>query len=282
MSEVLTVRPTLTSHQVNLPQFSIFYQKGGTQSSETPILFLHGWGISTEPYQEILELLAEHHAVLAPDLPSFARSSYSGLIPDYEGYAEFLHSFLKALNIEQVHVAGHSFGGGLAITMAALYPQRVRSIMLIGGTGVPTVSLPEIALRRAAEMTLQTFLPRLDLKFIHIPRVFTHNLLFNTGNVLQVLLLSLYGDLRRLLPKVQAPALLLWSDKDLTIPLDRAQEMAAMLPHATLKTVEEGCHEWGLWYADKLTKMLLDFVAEADLAEPLDGSKSGVKVTTFD
>lgn len=262
------MQPTLTSHQVDLPQCSIFYRQGGTRFSETPILFLHGWGISTEPYQEILELIAQHHAVVAPDLPSFAQSSYSGLIPDYEGYAAFLHGFLKALNIGQVHIAGHSFGGGLAITMAALYPRLVKSVVLIGSTGIPSFSLPEIALRRAAEMSLQTFLPRLELKFIDIPKVFTHNLLFNTGNVLQVLLLSLYGDLRRLLPKVQAPSLLVWSEKDLTIPLDRAQEMAATLPHATLKTVEEGCHEWGLWYPEKLTNLLLEFVSGVELAAP--------------
>ncbi|HEY9879557.1 MAG TPA: alpha/beta hydrolase [Leptolyngbyaceae cyanobacterium] len=264
MSEVLTLQTQLTSHRVDLPRCSIFYQQGGTQSSSTPILFLHGWGISTEPYQEILELLAQKHTVIAPDLPSFARSTYSGLIPDYEGYAEFLHSFLEALNLQRVHLVGHSFGGGVAITLAALFPEKVKSVMLVGGTGVPTVSIPEIALRRAVEMAWQTFLPRLELKFIDIPRVFTHNLLFNTGNVIQVLLLSLNGDLRHLLPKVQAPCLLVWSDKDLTIPLDRAQEMATTLPHATLKTVEEGCHEWGLWYPDKLTTMLLQFVAQIE------------------
>ncbi|HEY9879802.1 MAG TPA: alpha/beta hydrolase [Leptolyngbyaceae cyanobacterium] len=265
MSEVLTLQSQLTSHRVDLPRCRIFYQQGGSQSSSTPILFLHGWGISVEPYQEILQLLAQEHAVLAPDLPSFARSSYSGLIPDYEGYAEFLHLFLEALNIQQVHLVGHSFGGGVSITLAALFPEKVKSVTLLGGTGVPTVSIPEIALRRAVEMTWQTFLPRLNLKFIDIPRVFSHNLLFNTGNVLQVLLLSLYGDLRRLLPKVQAPCLLLWSEQDLTIPLDRAQEMAAILPHATLKTVEEGCHEWGLWYPEKLTAILLQFVTQNEL-----------------
>jgi pimeloyl-ACP methyl ester carboxylesterase len=53
-----------------------------------------------------------------------------------------------------------------------------------------------------------------------IPQVFTHNLLFNTGNLLQALWLSLQVELKHLLPQIQAPCLLLWSDKDLTTPLE--------------------------------------------------------------
>jgi pimeloyl-ACP methyl ester carboxylesterase len=258
--------PQLTSHQVDLTHCSIFYQQGGTHFDNVPILFLHGWGISAEPYQEILELLAQKHPVLAPDLPSFARSSYSQLIPDYESYARLLIQFLDALGLKQVHLAGHSFGGGLAIAIAALFPDRVKSAVLIGSTGIPTESIPEAVPRRAVEMTVQTFLPRLRLKFWDIPLVFTSNLLFNTGNVIWALWLSLQADLRPLMPKVKAPCLLIWSDKDITIPLEIAQEMADILPNARLTTVEQGCHEWGLWYPEKLTPLVLQFVSAIELA----------------
>ncbi|MER3432896.1 MAG: alpha/beta hydrolase [Leptolyngbya sp. ERB_1_1] len=229
-----------------------------------PILFLHGWGISTEPYQEVLERLAQVHPVFAPDLPSFARSSYDKLIPDYKSYAAFLVEFLDALDLEQVHIVGHSFGGGIAITIAALFPERVKSLSLLGSTGIPTVSIPEIISRRAAEMTAQLFLPKLELKLTTIPKVFTHNLLFNTANLLQALLLSLYGDLKHLLPSVQAPSLLLWSEKDLTKPLSIAQEMAATLPNSKLTMVPEGFHEWGLWYPEKFTSIVLEFTSQIE------------------
>ncbi|WP_199305949.1 alpha/beta hydrolase [Pseudanabaena sp. FACHB-2040] len=258
--------PQLTSHRVDLTHSSIFYQQGGVQFDQTPILFLHGWGISTDPYQEILELLAQKHPVLAPDLPSFARSSYSQLIPDYESYAQLLIQFLDVLGLKQVHLAGHSLGGGLAIAIAALAPERVKSAVLIGSTGIPVESILQIVPRRAIEMTVQTFLPRLKLKFWDIPQAFTYNLLFNTGNVVWALLLSLQADLRPLMPKVQARCLLVWSDKDTTIPMEIAQEMANTIPNAELTTVEEGCHEWGLWYPEKLTSIMLEFVTVVERA----------------
>ncbi|WP_199321864.1 alpha/beta hydrolase [Leptolyngbya sp. FACHB-321] len=201
---------------------------------------------------------------LAPDLPSFARSSYDQLLPDYDSYARLLLAFLERLNLHQVHLVGHSLGGGIAITLAALAPERVRGLVLVDSTGVPRVSLLEVIPRRALEMTAQLLLPKLGLKLGKIPQVFTHNLLFNTGNLLQALWLSLQVELKHLLPQIQAPCLLLWSDKDLTTPLEAAQEMAAMIPNSSLTTVEEGFHEWGLWYPEKFTALLLTFVRQVE------------------
>lgn len=264
MSEVVVLKSQLTNHQVELQDCTIFYQQSKLESSSIPILFLHGWGISTQPYQEVLTLLAQHHTIIAPDLPSFARSSYSGLIPDYVSYSKFLLSFLEVLELEHFHVVGQSFGGGIAITLSAIVPEKVTSVILIDSTGIPTLSIPKIILRRAIEMTFQLFLPRRRLKLIDIPLVFCYNLLFNTGNVIQGLLISLYEDISYLLPKVLAPCLLLWSEKDLTTPLSNAQEMAAIIPNTKLMTVEEGCHEWGLWYPEKFTSLILDFICQIE------------------
>ncbi len=258
------MKSQLVDCRVDLKDCSIFYQQGGLKSSSTPILFLHGWGISAKPYQEVLELLAQQHPVIAPDLPSFARSSYRNLIPDYDSYAKFMLSFLETLNLEQVHLVGHSIGGGIAITLSTMIPDKVSSLVLVDSTGIPSVSIPQIVPRRAIEMTAQISIPKLKLQLVDIPQVFSYNLLFNTGNVIQALLLSLYKDLRHLLPKIKAPCLLLWSKKDLTTPLTVAQEMAAMIPDSRLVTVSEGYHEWGLWHPEKFASLVLDFIHQIE------------------
>ncbi|MEP0933735.1 alpha/beta hydrolase [Leptolyngbya sp. NM2-A1] len=254
---------------VDLGDCSIFYTQTGSESDSTPILFLHGWGISAEPYHKILKLLAQQHRVLAPDLPSFARSSYSKLIPDYDSYAKFLLSSLDTLNLQHVHLIGHSFGGGIAIALSALAPHRVRSLILVDSTGLPCVSIPELLPRRALEMTAQLLLPGLRLKLVDIPQIFSSNLLFNTGNVIQALLLALQVDLKHLLPEIQASCLLLWSEKDLTTPLTAAREMAAIIPNSSLTIVEEGFHEWALWYPEKFTSTMLDFIRQVERADAI-------------
>jgi len=256
----------LHEHYVDLNDCRLFYTQGGANSEATPLVFLHGWGISAEPYGEVLQLLAQQQPVFAPDLPSFARSSYDQLLPDYDSYARLLLAFLERLNLHQVHLVGHSLGGGIAITLATLAPERVKSLVLVDSTGVPRVSLLQVIPRRALEMTAQLLLPKLGLKLGKIPQVFTHNLLFNTGNLLQALWLSLQVELKHLLPQIQAPCLLLWSDKDLTTPLEAAQEMATMIPDSRLTIVEEGFHEWGLWYPEKFTALLLAFMRQVEYA----------------
>lgn len=267
-NQTSTSQSQLHEHSVDLEDCRIFYTQGGLKSDSVPIVLLHGWGISAAPYHEVLNLLAQHHVVIAPDLPSFARSPYPNLIPDYDSYAKFLLSFLDALNLQQVHLVGHSLGGGIAITLSALAPDRVKSVVLVDSTGIPAVSsIPEIIPRRAIEMIAQLLLPRLRLKLVDIPQVFSYNLLFNTGNVIQALLLSLQVDLKHLLPKIKAPCLLVWSEKDLTEPISIAREMAAIIPDSRLAAVEEGWHEWGLWYPEKFTSLMLDFIHQVERAE---------------
>ncbi|MER3588846.1 MAG: alpha/beta hydrolase, partial [Mastigocladus sp. ERB_26_1] len=70
------------------------------------------------------------------------------VIPDYESYAKFLLSFLEVLNIKQVHVVGHSLGGGIAIVLSNLCPDKVKSLVLVDSTGLPSASILEIIPRR--------------------------------------------------------------------------------------------------------------------------------------
>ena len=272
----LTLKAQLIDRQVDLSDCRIFYKQGGTKSDQAPIVFLHGWGISTEPYHEILELIAQQHFVIAPDLPSFARSSHSNLIQDYDSYAKFLLEFLEALNLEKVHLVGHSLGGGIAITLSTMIPDQVESLILVDSTGAPTVSILEIVPRRAIEMTAQISLPKLGLQLVKIPQAFSHNILFNTGNVIQALLLSLHADLRHLLPKIKASCLLLWSEKDLTTPLAAAQEMKTLIPNSKLVTVEQGWHEWGLWHPEQFVSIVLDFIVQVETAAAIATANSNI------
>jgi 2-hydroxy-6-oxonona-2,4-dienedioate hydrolase len=98
-----------------LAECSISYLQGGKTSTAVPILFLHGWTVNVEPYQEILNLLAQRYQVIAPYLPGFGKSTAPEYIQDYSDYAEVLVNFIKVLKLPKVHVIGHSLGGGFAI-----------------------------------------------------------------------------------------------------------------------------------------------------------------------
>lgn len=60
--------------QVDFGDCRIYYLEGGLASISAPILFLHGWSVSTA-YQEILNTLAECYQIIAPELPGFNKSA---------------------------------------------------------------------------------------------------------------------------------------------------------------------------------------------------------------
>jgi pimeloyl-ACP methyl ester carboxylesterase len=103
-----------------------------------PLLFLHGWGLSPQTYAEgIAQLTAAGIRVIAPALPGFSGSDGPPLRGiDMRAYGQRVGRLLDVLGIEKpVFVVGHSFGGGVAIQLAADRPERVRSLTLISPVG---------------------------------------------------------------------------------------------------------------------------------------------------
>ncbi|HCF30199.1 MAG TPA: alpha/beta hydrolase, partial [Cyanobacteria bacterium UBA11049] len=186
--------------QVYVNGYKLSYLEGGITSNSEPILFIHGWGVSVEPYQEIINVLCQRHKVIAPALPGFGRSDGDRIDWDYDKYANFLLAFLQKLDINKVHLIGHSLGGGINITLAARVPDIVSSIILVDSTGIPVDPIPKVLFQRLIEMTAQT--PQ--IKFPQIKQIFqgfSYNLLFHTQNTIRVLLLALKKDIKSLLPQ---------------------------------------------------------------------------------
>jgi pimeloyl-ACP methyl ester carboxylesterase len=103
-----------------------------------PLLFLHGWGLTPRVYADgIRRLTRAGVQVIAPCLPGFGGSDGPGLSHvSLRVYAERMGRLLDVLGIEHpVFVAGHSFGGGVAIQLATDRPERVRSLTLVNTVG---------------------------------------------------------------------------------------------------------------------------------------------------
>jgi pimeloyl-ACP methyl ester carboxylesterase len=260
----------LVTKQIDLGNYQIFYKQGGEQFNSTPLLFIHGWGISTDPYQDLLDLLAQRHFLIAPDLPGAADSKSTKPLEDYQSYAKCLLLLLDALKIEKAHVIGHSLGGGIAIMMAALAPQKVQSLVLANSTVSPAGSLVEVLLRRMVEIPAQFSIAKLKLQFITIPQVLLHNLLFNTQHVIHSLKLVFQKDLTTLLSLVQAPCLILWSERDLTTPIAIAHKITEKIRPAKLITVAEGFHEWFLLHPEESAEIILNYINDIELMREND------------
>lgn len=130
-----------------------------------PLVFLHGWGLAPAAYHTSLALLADRgHRILAPALPGFGGSAALSLRhQDCSGVAHAIADTLDTLDLPgPVPVVGHSFGGGVATTLAALRPDLVSlviGICPVGGAGAGRARVDRMATSLALD-SIRPWLPR--------------------------------------------------------------------------------------------------------------------------
>ncbi|WP_441250365.1 alpha/beta fold hydrolase [Kitasatospora sp. McL0602] len=110
-----------------------------------PALFVHGLGGSTDNWTELMAELADVVSGEAVDLPGFGWSEppLDGDL-SLSGHVRAVIGYLEASGRGPVHVFGNSLGGAVAVRLAALRPDLVRSLTLI------SPALPELPPQRTA------------------------------------------------------------------------------------------------------------------------------------
>ena len=257
----------LTSKLLQAGDCRFNYLDGGpAQPSRPPLVFLHGWACAAYPFSEGLRLLARSRRVIAPDLPGFNRSRCQTAGWDYAEYAGAIHDLTLALGLTRFHLAGHSTGGGIAIELAATWPQSVLSLTLLDSAGVPLGSMWRVGALKTWEQIRQAWDTRLARQHWPLATSALYNTLFCTRALWTSLRLPLRLDLRPRLNAVTAPAQVVWGQRDLAEPLKFGRELAAGLGGAPLVVLPGAYHEWSVMHPQLLEQTLGGFMERVDAA----------------
>lgn len=95
----------------------------------TPILWIHGFPLSSEVFREQLAIPEVRHIV--PDLPGFGRTAWKERFQTLDDYAAECVALLDELAIDRAVFAGVSMGGYICFAIARLFPARLRGLILI-------------------------------------------------------------------------------------------------------------------------------------------------------
>ncbi|MGD2181653.1 alpha/beta fold hydrolase [Lusitaniella coriacea] len=106
----------------------------------TPVLvFIHGWLLSRQYWQPLIQKLAPHYQCLIYDLRGFGESKPTSFSNqrgyDLAAYAEDLEQLLQALDIHRAWLVGHSLGGSIALWGADISSHRVRGVICLNAGG---------------------------------------------------------------------------------------------------------------------------------------------------
>ncbi|NUP04274.1 MAG: haloalkane dehalogenase [Nonomuraea sp.] len=103
---------------------AVSYRETG---SGRPIVFLHGNPTTSHLWRNVIPAVGEGRR-LAPDLIGMGESGKPGIDYTFADHARYLDAWFDALELDDVLLVGHDWGGALAFDWAARHPGRVRGI----------------------------------------------------------------------------------------------------------------------------------------------------------
>ena len=95
-----------------------------------PVIILHGLLGSSDNWTAVARDLAKFYTVFSLDLRNHGRSFHSDHF-DYPVMAEDVKKFIEQQDLEKVSLIGHSMGGKVAMQFAYLYPERLRTLVVV-------------------------------------------------------------------------------------------------------------------------------------------------------
>ncbi|MDF3932052.1 alpha/beta fold hydrolase [Pseudomonas citronellolis] len=273
-------RAGLTVKSVRVDGLDIRYYEGGPAEADT-VLLVHGFGADKDNWPSFARHLTQRYHVLIPDLPGFGESSQPQAISyDVGTQAERLVDFAKALGIGRLHLVGNSMGGQIVALMAARHPDMAFSVALFDNAGVMAPQQSELFKRLLAGEPNPLVLTRaedfaglMDFVFYQRPPMPERLQLYLGERGVQRGPLNAYifGQLRERyvplepeLPKISAPTLLLWGDRDRVLDVSSIEVMKPLLKHPSVVILRDCGHVPMIERPEETASHYLDFLGQAN------------------
>jgi 3-oxoadipate enol-lactonase len=251
-----------------------------------PVLLITGWTISSAVFDPVAELYVPHVRVIAYDHRGSGRSAPWPAAVSMAMLAADAARVLDDRGVTGAHVVGLSMGAAVALELAVRMPQRVKSLVLVGGgPGGPATATPGV---RAAAGTVGMALSdtvrhrRLwpaaalfspQFRDEHPEKVSEYMPYFAAHRAppwtagWQTLAVACFGR-RGSLARVRAPTLVLHGGCDVMTPVANARLLADGIPGAELHVVPSAGHAVPLEHPAACADLLIDWATRHAAAAP--------------
>ena len=235
------------------------YQEYPTNDSSDPavVVLLHGSPGSHRDFSRLAPALAKRYRVIAPDLPGFGFSTHT--IPDYSNraHAHYVLEMLDQLHVQRAHFVGFSMGGGVALNIADIAPDRVRSLTMLSGIGVQEMELlGNYHLNHALHGAQLSSLWLLQNGFPHFGSL--------DKSMLDLSYARNFYDtdqrpLRAILSNYSGPMLIIHGLRDIMVPVEAARESHRLVPQSELELFPDESHFYVFRGPERQAAVMMDF-----------------------
>ncbi len=254
-----------------------------------PLLLLHGLLGGSFCWRRNMQAFSSRHTVFAIDLPGHGESDAPRHLDcSMPAQAARISSLLERLKLEEVDVVGCSWGGAIAMFLAA-QSAKVRSLVLAApvnpwsnfGTGRIRFLrrfIGEALLRvvwPVSRPLYRTALARMYGDPERLPSGTAEgyaSMVMRPGRVNNILntLKNWENDVNALhaaIPRIRARSLLIWGTLDGAVDVRSAENLKRALPHCQLALIEGAGHLPFEETPDEFNRLVLDFVDQHERPE---------------
>jgi pimeloyl-ACP methyl ester carboxylesterase len=237
-----------------------------------PLVLVHGAPADGRLWQPQLAALADEFTVVAWDEPGAGRSSDLPVGFGLADYANCLAALIEALSLGPAHVAGLSWGGTVALELYRRHPGLVATLILADTYAGWKGSLPEqevkarvAVLHRMLAAPAEEFDPTPPGLFaVNPPPEFVPLLkeifaAVRRESLRTLLLVMPEADQRDLLPRIDAPTLLIWGELDARSPLTVAHQFDQAIPDTKLILIPGAGHLSNLEQPQRFNQAVREF-----------------------
>jgi 3-oxoadipate enol-lactonase len=239
------------------------FDAGGGGGQPTVVL-LHGQPGGSSDWYRVIPILAPYTNLVATDRPGYGRRG--GVAGGFRANAEAVIGLLDRMKVPRALMVGHSWGGGVALSLASEWPDRVAGLVLVAsvspGAGLsradrllaagfvgPAASAAMFSAGSAA-LSLPVVRSRLahlrlghdDADVAAYAGRLRQRLLWSSFVIEQRALVSELAPLASELGRINAPTTVLAGTADRLVPLRTARLLAGQIPGAQLVELSGAGH----------------------------------------
>jgi pimeloyl-ACP methyl ester carboxylesterase len=279
----------------------VIYRVAG---SGPPVVLIHGMLNSSSHWQAVARDLAADYTVVAPDLIGHGDSAAPRGDYSLGAHAASIRDLLAAIGIDRASVVGHSLGGGVAMQFFYQFPQRIERLALISSGGLGREVSPMLrtaALPGMSGLLSLTIHPRM-LGALRASGARLRGRGIGAGVYLQAIaralaplenadarqaflhtlrsVIDMHGqrvsatDRLNLLDSI--PTLIVWGERDRTIPIEHGRRAHEAIPHSFFRTLPRAAHFPHLEDPEGLSAVLREFLAATEPAHLEDADWGAV------
>ncbi len=232
-------------------------------SSGDPLILLHGLFGALSNFKPLIDYFKHHNKVVVPMLPLLDMDL---LHTSVGGLQKFVQKFIEHRNYNQIHLLGNSLGGHVALVHTLKSPQRIKSLILTGSSGLFENGMGDTYPKRGDKEYIRK---KTELTF-YDPAMATEELVNEvfeiTNNRLKVIKIialaksAIRNNLGEELKSITQPTCLIWGNNDTITPPFVGKEFNRLIPNSELHFIDKCGHAPMMEVPEEFNKILGEFL----------------------